>query len=308
MKKVMLGAAVCAMAFSANAKDVVVGETVTCTSAFNSIYAGLGIGGSFLNSDDMDFVKGGGTLVKDGSGFKDYVGDTEKVGIKANRFAGSFVIGGGKVFSNRVYLGGEFLMDISKNKKISREVPVNVQSVNGFVADDMVRVDDGIIVSRDSVIYSGSNNIRINGKSYTNEEFRALQNNSGSTSDSSSLGAASSGSVRDDVKIGGFIPQLNLKVGYVFKNDTLVYGKLGCVWTKFSVDHYAKESGSDWVKIDGGSKTKASFVLGLGAEKAFCKKFSAAVEGDYNFGWKQAGYKANKGWSVRALVKYNVKY
>ena len=57
-------------------------------------------------------------------------------------------------------------------------------------------------------------------------------------------------------------------------------------------------------------------MLGLGAEKAFCKKFSAALEADYNFGWKQkiktsAGEKDvrfNKGWNVRALVKYNVKY
>jgi hypothetical protein len=59
-------------------------------------------------------------------------------------------------------------------------------------------------------------------------------------------------------------------------------------------------------------------VLGLGAEKAFCKKFSAAVEADYNFGWKQKiadknlkdeqDVRFNKGWNVRALVKYNVKY
>ncbi len=234
-----------------------------------------------------------------------------KVGIKANRFTGSFVIGGGKVFSNNVYIGAEFLMDVSKNKKISREADISIQGVNDSVEDDMVRIDDGFVVSRDSVIYSGTDNIVINGKRYTNEEFRALQNGSSSSAGSPSLGATSDGSIREDVKISGFVPQVNFKVGYVFKNNTLVYGKLGCAWTKVSIDSYYKGPGSsEWIKIDRGSgaKTKASVVVGLGAEKAFCKKFSTALEGDYNFGWKKDNVRYNKGWTIRALVKYNVKY
>ena len=197
MKKVMLGAAVCAMAFSANAEEAV------RTSAFSSIYGGLGIGGSFLKCTGND--------VED---------------LKANRFMGSFVLGGGKVFNNNVYVGGEFLADFMKNKKWE---------------DDT-----------------------------SNAESK------------------------------GFIPQIDLKVGYAFKNDSLVYGKLGCAWSKVS--------GYDKSKDKSESKTKAAVVLGLGAEKAFCKKFSAAVEGDYNFGWKDDGVRFNKGWTVRALVKYNVKY
>ena len=56
MKKVLLSAA-CAVAFSANAgvaEEVVVAETAQ--PAFSSIYAGLGIGGSFLKSDDFEYA------------------------------------------------------------------------------------------------------------------------------------------------------------------------------------------------------------------------------------------------------------
>ena len=200
MKKVMLGAAVCAMAFSANAEEVVVEESAVCTSAFNSIYGGLGIGGSFLKFADGD--------------------------LKANRFMGSFVVGGGKVFNNNVYVGGEFLADFMKNKKWED---------------------------------NGSN-----------------------------------------AQSKGFMPQIDAKIGYAFKNDSLIYGKLGCAWSKIS--------GYDKSEDKSDSKTKAAFVLGLGAEKAFCKKFSVALEGDYNCGWKWNDVRNNKGWAVRALVKYNVKY
>ena len=229
MKKVMLSAAVCAMAFSANAEEVVVAETAQ-TSAFNSIYAGLGIGGSFLESNEAKYTDKNGNDAKDK--------------LKAHRFIGSFVLGGGKVFKNNVYAGAEFMMDFTKNKKKEFE-----------------------------------------GKDGTKD-------------------------VKAEWKIGGFIPQLNVKAGYVFKNDTLAYAKLGCAWTKASVKPFEK-NGNDWKEGDGESKTKASFVLGLGAEKAFCKKFSAALEADYNFGWKDEDLidvRVNKGWNVRALVKYNVKY
>lgn len=209
MKKVMLSAAVCAMAFSANAEGPVQ------ASAFNSIYGGLGFGGSFLKSDADYFNKEGNHQDK----------------MKANRFVGSLVFGGGKVFNNNVYAGAELLMDWGKNKKI--------------------------------------------------ESYYKSKNYEG----------------KWDVK--GFIPQLSAKVGYAFKNDTLVYGKFGCAWSKVS-----------WKNANdkGDSQTKSSVVLGLGAEKAFCKKFSTALEGDYNFGWKDDNKRYNKGWTVRALVKYNVKY
>lgn len=200
MKKLALSAAVCAMAFSANADvaEEVVVETAQ-GSIFSGIYGGLGIGGSFLKCDDL----------------------------KANRFIGSFVLGGGKVLNNGMYIGAEVLSDFTKTKKWDR---------------------------------GGGDNVQTN----------------------------------------GFIPQIDAKIGYAFRNNSLVYAKFGCAWSKISSYNKSEDKTH--------SKTKASFVTGLGAEKAFCKKFSTALEGDYNFGWKEDGKRFNKGWTVRALVKYNVKY
>ena len=248
MKKVMLSAAVCALAFSANAdvaSEVVVADAIQA-SAFNSIYAGLGIGGSFFKGDDVVYATDDNPTDATDWGY---------LNPKANRFIGSFVLGGGKVFNNKIYVGAEFLMDFTKNKKFSVE----------HSATSPVYVNDG-----------------------TNNYVLA------------------------DIygKIGGFIPQINAKLGYAFNKCTLAYVKLGCAWTKVTVDSYDVSTPATPKEVPSASfsKTKAAFVLGVGAEKAFCKKFSAAVEGDYNFGWKYSGLKFNKGWTVRALVKYNVKY
>ena len=202
MKKVVLGAAVCAMAFSANAEDV--------SGVFSSIYGGLGIGGSFLKSSP--------------SGLET---------MKANRFMGSLVIGGGKVFKNNTYASGEILADFMKNRK----------------------------------------------KGY---------------------GTAS------NLQMKGFMPQVDVKFGYVFRNDVLSYGKFGCVWSKATYNDGR----------DDHSKNKTSFALGLGAEKAFHQRFSTAIEADYNFGFKWDdktvtsvdNIRVNKGWTIRALAKCNVKY
>ena len=266
MKKVMLSAAVCAMAFSANADvadEVVIAEAIQA-SAFDSIYAGLGIGGSFLKGDDIPYA------AKGQGGETDVTKWTGKLETKANRFIGSFVLGGGKVLNNKIYAGAEFLMDFTKNKKFD-------------------------------VVNSGTENATCN--------VFVVDTRNPATGAPATL---KSGKIEG--KIGGFMPQINAKIGYAFNKCTLAYVKLGCAWTKVTVDiskekiDYTPSSGYDLVKDESGSKTKAAFVLGLGAEKAFCKKFSAAVEGDYDFGWKYKGLKFNKGFTVRALVKYNVKY
>ncbi len=260
MKKVMLSAAACAMAFSVNAgvaDDVVIAEAIQ-SKPFDSVYAGVGIGGSFLKGDDIPYAKDT-TKLK----IADWKGELE---TKANRFTGSFVIGGGKVFNNKIYAGAEFLMDFTKNKKFDVE-NTNTAGVKVVTKWD---ADHTGVESVDDLVDG-----KIEGK------------------------------------IGGFIPQINAKVGYAFNNCTLAYAKLGCAWTKMSVDTYEGSQAEPAVynvPVASESKTKAAFVLGLGAEKAFCKKFSTAIEGDYNFGWKHRGLKFNKGWSIRALAKYNVKY
>ena len=99
MRKVISGIAICAMAFSVSAK-VVDAEKVVQDSLFDGIYAGLGIGGSFLKTTG-EISEEGFALDKD---------------MEADRFVGSAVIGAGKVV-NRVYGGFEVLFDIMKNKK-----------------------------------------------------------------------------------------------------------------------------------------------------------------------------------------------
>ena len=107
--------------------------------------------------------------------------------------------------------------------------------------------------------------------------------------------------IKAEGKFQGITPQFAIRLGYVNPCwNTLFYGKMGVAYNK----GYGTVSGFD-KKFD---EKKAGFVLGLGAEKMFCKKFSVRLEGDYNFGSKANGIKFNKGFTVRALVAYNIKY
>lgn len=105
------------------------------------------------------------------------------------------------------------------------------------------------------------------------------------------------------LKANGLMTQFVGKIGYTSQKNVLVYTKLACALSKVKVE----ATGGAGKELDK-SKTGASFVLGVGAEKAFCNKFSAALEVDYNFGFKAEKVRFNRGWNVRALVKYNVKY
>lgn len=234
----MLSAAICALVFSANAKDVENSENVenSAKDSFSSVYAGLGFGGNFAsNAKNKSEDPITNQLI-------DPDNDWGK-GISKNRFMGSFVIGAGKQFRNNIYVGGEFLADYSKTVSFK-------------------------------------------------DTHSALKLTS-----------------------GGFVPQLNFKLGYVFKNNILAYGKAGFAWRKSSF--VFRDNHNNINK----SKRSTSFVLGAGVEKIFCKKFSAALETDYDFGynWKEdinfsygtINYnmkKIGRSWNVRALVKYNIKY
>lgn len=211
MRKVMLGTSVCAMMFSANA------EVVSHSNSLDGIYAGVGGGGSFLKASNMNV--GYRNLGKKEPIFKDF---------KVDRFMGSFVIGGGKVFNKRIYGGVEVLLDVMENKK------------------------------------------------------RAVG--------------------KGRVKMKGIIPQIDVKAGYATDQDATAYVKLGCAWSKASADDLEEPIESD---------TKSSLVLGVGGEKAFHKRLSTALEVDYNLGGRYGNVsektRINKGWHLRALVKYNVK-
>ncbi len=221
MKKVALSAAAFSMAFSANA-DVLVDEYVVAeaveASVFDSVFAGAGFGGNFLKASPT-------------AEFKENLDFDELGDMKKNRLMGSVVLGAGKVLKNKMYVGGEVLFDMMKNKE---------------------------------------------------ETFKKEGANDEVT-----------------LKANGLQTQFVGKIGYTSQKNVLVYTKLACALSKVNV-----KASNDLDK----SKTGASFVLGLGAEKAFCNKFSTALEVDYNFGFKAEEVRFNRGWNVRALVKYNVKY
>ncbi len=215
MKKVALAALAGVFAFAnVSAEEIVVEEAtvVESCSAFNSVYGGLGMGGSFLKIGNEKF----------------------------NRFMGSALLGAGKVFSNKIYLGGEFLMDFMGSKSKNLE-------------------NDGI-------------STKISNK--------------------------------------GFNPQIALRGGYVFRTNNMVYLKAGMAYSKAKVE--VKGNG----KEASFSSNQWAPVVALGGEKVFCNKFSARVEAEYAFGknktrdfeGKSYSAKFNKGWNVRALVAYNIKY
>ena len=106
------------------------------------------------------------------------------------------------------------------------------------------------------------------------------------------------------VAFSSIVPQIGVRLGYVYADwNTLFYAKVAGAFNRtkiFNGDNLAAK------------KTKFAPVVALGVEKMFCKKFTTRLEGEYNFGRKMtvndANFKCNKGFTVRALVAYNVKF
>ena len=107
------------------------------------------------------------------------------------------------------------------------------------------------------------------------------------------------------LKSNGLFTSLGLRLGYIVpKYNTMVYFKVAGSHSTAKVN---LETANKELKA-----AKIVPTLALGVEKAFCKKFTARLEGEYRFkGTKKAdGYelKANDGFNIRALVSYNVRF
>ena len=107
------------------------------------------------------------------------------------------------------------------------------------------------------------------------------------------------------LKSNGLFTSLGLRLGYIVpKYNTMVYFKVAGSHSSAKVN---SETANKELKA-----AKIVPTLALGVEKAFCKKFTARLEGEYRFkGTKKAeGYelKANDGFNIRALVSYNVRF
>ena len=107
------------------------------------------------------------------------------------------------------------------------------------------------------------------------------------------------------LKSNGLFTSLGLRLGYIVpKYNTMVYFKVAGSHSSAKVNF---ETSNKELKA-----AKIVPTLALGVEKAFCKKFTARLEGEYRFKGtkKEDGYelKANDGFNIRALVSYNVRF
>lgn len=107
------------------------------------------------------------------------------------------------------------------------------------------------------------------------------------------------------LKSNGLFTSLGLRLGYIVpKYNTMVYFKVAGSHSSAKANF---ETANKELKA-----AKIVPTLALGVEKAFCKKFTARLEGEYRFKGtkKEDGYevKANDGFNIRALVSYNVRF
>ncbi|MDR3179684.1 MAG: porin family protein [Holosporaceae bacterium] len=105
------------------------------------------------------------------------------------------------------------------------------------------------------------------------------------------------------VKISAVIPSVALRLGYFNKNvDMLFFAKIAASYASVKVTAPTLNNG---VTIKGDVST-FSPAIGLGIEKAFGKKFSGRLEGEYRFSSSKDLLKAASGLNVRALVAYHI--
>jgi hypothetical protein len=111
----------------------------------------------------------------------------------------------------------------------------------------------------------------------------------------------------ESVRNRGITPSLGMRLGFVH-NDCMAYFKPGIVFPSATIrDAEGKEAGSI---------SKVTYFVALGGEKFFGKKFSVRGEVEYVLpakktfgdGGDKEKAKANGGFSIRALVAYNIQY
>jgi len=100
---------------------------------------------------------------------------------------------------------------------------------------------------------------------------------------------------------GGFSSEISARLGYVFCNKTLVYGKLGYAWhpkTTLQLKNNATGAviASETFKRDG-------FILGAGVEHAMTNNWLIRGEYKYNFGRKNTRSDTNGALNFRDEVK-----
>ncbi|MDR2794959.1 MAG: outer membrane beta-barrel protein [Holosporaceae bacterium] len=197
---------------------------------FCGVYLTLGVGGSFLKN------KIDGHIGQD-QARANIKSDNQNV----NRVIGVVGLGGGKVFNDTIYVGGDILCDFSSSKE------KNVENI---------------------------------------------------TVDGAALGAGWIAKI----KTAAVIPSVALRLGYFNKNaEILLFTKIAASYTSSTLK---ANNGNAFVGEE--KISKFAPALGLGIEKAFSKKFSGRLEGEYRFNSRKDAFKAAGAVNVRALVAYHI--
>lgn len=129
MKKLVLLSVVGGLVASAQAE--------TDPNWFDSVYVGAGIGGNFVNDDDMTedcnyaYTPGMGELGDD-------VAARKLKNKNAKRLMGTLVLGVGKTFSHGIYAGLEGCVDLTKSKKRDLQIESSVAGTetSGTIKND----------------------------------------------------------------------------------------------------------------------------------------------------------------------------
>lgn len=196
---------------------------------FCGVYVTLGAGGSFLKNK-----------IDGNIGINNAAPNVKTPNKDLNRVIGVLGLGGGKVFKENFYVGGEVLCDFSSSKE--KNLGITTADGNPAVADDTVKV-----------------------------------------------------------KTSAVVPSIGLRLGYFNKNaDLLFYAKAAASYTSTTFKSHIGQNDYE-TKV-----SKFAPAVGLGIEKAFGKKFSGRLEGEYRFKSSKEAYKSASGVNVRALVAYHV--
>lgn len=127
---------------------------------FDSFYLAAGIGGDFVNNDDMtedcnySYTKdmGGLAIEKSARKLKDR---------KTNRVMGSFIVGAGKTFDHGIYAGLEGSIDIAQSKKHDLQIEHAPDSVEFKVKTNGKIKNDGVSYSLGARFGLVSNNVLV---------------------------------------------------------------------------------------------------------------------------------------------------
>lgn len=127
---------------------------------FDSFYLAAGIGGDFVNNDDMT-EDCNYAYTKDMSGLSADISARKLKDRKTNRVMGSFIVGAGKTFDYGIYVGLEGGIDLAQSKKHDLQIEHGPNTTGFKVKTDGKIKNNGISYSLGARFGLVSNNMLV---------------------------------------------------------------------------------------------------------------------------------------------------